>query len=84
MGIYIYFCGGQLTPDVLFRLSGLGLWPNNPVRGRRHIRGRSVKEEMKIVLWEEVKCIYDGSNRIRGECSFWNFCLRWLETSPSP
>ena len=43
-------CGGQLTPGVLFRLRGLGLWPNNPVRGREHIRGLPVKEEMKNVL----------------------------------
>ena len=74
------YCGGQLIPEVLFRLRGLGLWPNNPVRGR----GRSVKEEMKIVLWEEVKYIYDGPNRIRRECSSRNFCPRWLETFPSP
>ena len=43
-------CGGQLTPELLFRLRGLGLWPNNPVRGREHIRGLSVKEKMKTVL----------------------------------
>ena len=40
-------CGDQLTPELLFRLRGLGLWPNNPVRGREHIRGLSDKEEMK-------------------------------------
>ena len=77
-------CGGQLNPEVLFRLRGLGLWPNNPVRGREYIRGQSVKEEMKIVLWEEVKYIYGGPNCIRGEYSSRNFCPRWLETSPSP
>ena len=60
VNFYIYYCGDQLTPKVLFRLRGLGLWPNNPVRGR----GRSVKEEMKIILREEVKCIYSGPNRI--------------------
>ena len=49
-----------MTPEVLFRLRGLGLWPNNPLRGWGRIRGRSVKEEMKIVLREEVKCIYIG------------------------
>ena len=58
------YCGGQLIPEVLFRLRELDLWPNNPVRGRGHVRGRSVKEEMKIVLWEEVKYIYGGPNRI--------------------
>ena len=77
-------CGDQLTLEVLFRLRGLGLWPNNPIRGRGHIRGRSITEEMKIVLREEVKCIYSGPKRIRGECSSWNFCPRLLETSPSP
>ena len=40
-------CGGQLIPELLFRLRGLGLWPNNPVRGRENIRGLSDKEEMK-------------------------------------
>ena len=40
-------CGGQLTPKLLFKLRGLGLWPNNPVRGREHIRGLSDKEKMK-------------------------------------
>ena len=40
-------CGGQLTPELLFRLKGLGLWPNNPFRGREHIRELSDKEEMK-------------------------------------
>ena len=57
------YCEGQLIPEVLFRLRGLGRWPNNPVQGR----GRSVKEEMKIVLRKEVKYIYGGPNRIRGE-----------------
>ena len=80
---YVFFyrnCGGQLTPELLFRLRGLGLWPNNLVRGREHIRGLSVKEKMKIVLWEEAKYIYDGPNRIRESCSSRNFCPRWLET----
>ena len=40
-------CGGQLTPELLFRLRELGLWPNNLVRGREHIRGLSDKEEIK-------------------------------------
>ena len=62
--MYYYYCGGQLIPKVLFRLRGLGLWPNNLVRGRGHIRGRSIKEEMKIVLWEEVKYIYGRPNHI--------------------
>ena len=73
-------CGDQSTPEILFRLKGLGLWPNNPVRGRGHIRGQSVTKEMKIVLREEVKCIYSGPKCIRGECSSRNFCPRWLET----
>ena len=45
--VYIYICGGQLTPGSLFRLRGLGLWPNNSVRGREHIRGLTVKEKME-------------------------------------
>ena len=60
------YCGDQLSLEVLFRLDRLGLWPNNPIRGRRQIRGRSIKEEMKIVLQEELKGIYSGSKHIRG------------------
>ena len=60
----ICFLWGQLTPKLLFKLRGLGLWPNNPVRGREHIRELLVKEEMKTVLWEEVKYIYGGPNHI--------------------
>ena len=41
------YCGGQLTLELLFRLRGLGLWPNNLVRGRERIRGLLDKEEMK-------------------------------------
>ena len=77
------FCGGQLTPKLQFRLRGLGLWPNNLVRGRGHIQGLPIKEEMKTVLWEEVKYIYGGPNHIRGECPSWNFCPRWLKIFPS-
>ena len=64
---YVYYnYGDQLTLEVLFRLRGLGLWPNNPVRGRGQIRGLLVKEEMKIVLQEELKGIYSGPKYIRG------------------
>ena len=60
------YCGDQLIPEVLFRLRGLGLLPNSQIRGRGHIRGRSVKEEMKIVLQDEVKGICSGLKHIRG------------------
>ena len=60
------YCGDQLPLEVLFRLDRLGLWPNNPVRGRRQIRGRSIKEEIKIVLQEELKGIYSGPKHIQG------------------
>ena len=69
--------------EVLFRLNRLGLWPNNPVRGRRHIRGWSTKVEMEIALQEELKGIYNRPKPIRGEKSPRNICLRWLETSLS-
>ena len=72
-------CGDQLTPEVLFRLRGLDLWPNNPVRERGKIQGLSVKEEMKIVLQKELKGIYSGPKHIRGKHSSRNFCPRWLE-----
>ena len=35
------------------------------VRGQERIRGRSTKEEMKTVLQEEVKNVYEGLNRVR-------------------
>ena len=47
------YCGDKLPLEVLFKLDRLGLWPNNPVRGRVQIRGRSLKEEIKVVLQEE-------------------------------
>ena len=77
-------CGDQLPLEVLFRLDRLGLWSNNLVRGRGHIRGRSTKEEMEVVLQEELKNIYSGPKHVRREQSPRNFCPRWLETSQSP
>ena len=35
--LFNYCCGDQLPLEVLFRLNGLGLWPNDLVRGRRCI-----------------------------------------------
>ena len=61
------YCGDQLTLEVLFRLTGLGLWPNNPIQGRGQIQGLSVMEKMKIVLQEELKGIYSGPKHIRGK-----------------
>ena len=81
---YYYYCGDQLSLEVLFKLDKLGLWPNNPVRGRGHIRGQSIKEEIKIVLQEELKGIYSRPTPIQGERSPQNFYPRWLETSQSP
>ena len=79
-----YNCGDQLPLEVLFRLYRLGLWSNNPIRGRGHIRGRSNKEEMEVVLKEELKDIYSGPIPIRVEQSPQNNCSTWLETSQSP
>ena len=70
--IYIYICGDQLPLEVLFRLDRLGLWPNDPVRGRGHIRGRSTRVEMEIALQERLKSIYNRPKSIRGEKSPWN------------
>ena len=61
------YCGDQLSLEVLFRLDRLGPWPNNPVRGRGRIRGRSAKEEMEVALQEGLKGIYSGLKPIRGE-----------------
>ena len=60
---------GPVIFGVLFRLNGLGLWPIDPVRGCRHIRGRSTKVEVEMALQEELKVIYDRSKPIRGENS---------------
>ena len=57
--IYILYLWGPVVSGVLFRLNGLGLWPNDPVRGCRHIRGRSTKVEVEMALQEELKVIYD-------------------------
>ena len=38
---------------VLFKLNGPGLWPNDPVRGHKYIRGRSTKVEVKMALQEK-------------------------------
>ena len=81
--LYCY-CGDQLPLEVLFRLNRLGLWPRNPVRGHGHIRRQSTKEEMEVVLQEELKGNYSGPKHIRGEQSPRNFCSRRLETSQSP
>ena len=50
---------GPVISGVLFRLNGLGLWPNDPVRGHRRVRERSTKVEAEMVLQEELKVIYD-------------------------
>ena len=60
------YCGDYLPLEVLLRLNRLDLWPNDPVRGRRHIRGRSTKVEVEIALQEELKDIYNGPKPIRG------------------
>ena len=50
---------GPVVFEVLFRLNELGLWPNDPIRGRRHIRGQSTKVEVEIALQKELKVIYN-------------------------
>ena len=57
---------GPVISGVLFRLNGLGLWPINPVRGCRHIRGWSTKVKVEMTLQEELKVIYDRPKPIRG------------------
>ena len=80
----LYNMWGPVASGVLFRLNGLGLWPNGPVRECKHIRGQSTKVEVEIALQEELKVIYNRSKPIRGEKSPRNICLRWFETSLSP
>ena len=62
----------------------LGLWPNDPVRGRGHVRERLTKVEMEVALQEELKGIYSSPKLIRGDLPPRDFCLRWLETSQPP
>ena len=71
---------GSVILGVLFGLNGLGLWPIDPVRKCRHIRGRSIKVEVEVALQEELKVIYDRPKPIRGEKSPQNIYLRWFET----
>ena len=59
-----YYLWGPVASGVLFRLNGLGLWPNDLVQGRRHIRGRSIKVEVEIALQEELKVIYNRPKSI--------------------
>ena len=51
-------CGDQLPLKVLFRLDRLGLWPNDPVQEREHVRGQLTRVEMEVVLQEELMGIY--------------------------
>ena len=67
-------CGDQLLLEVPFRLNGLGLWPNDPVRERRRIRRQSTKIEIEIALPEKLKGIYNRPKPIRGEKPPRNFC----------
>ena len=69
-----------VVSGVLFRLNGLGLWLNDPVRGRRHIRGRSTKVEVEIALQEELKVIYNRPKPIRGGKSPRKRSLMWFES----
>ena len=59
-----YYLWGPVASGVLFRLNGLGLWPNDLVQGRIHIRGRSIKVEAEIALQEELKVIYNRPKSI--------------------
>ena len=71
---------GLVVSGVLFRLNELGLWPNDLVRGRRHIRERSTKVEVEIALQEELKVIYNRPKPIRGGKSPRKRSPRWFET----
>ena len=75
---------GPVVSGVLFRLNGLSLWPNDPIRGRKHIRGRSTNVEVEIALQEELKVIYNRLKPVRSEKSTWKRSPRWFETFLSP
>ena len=84
MALTVNILWGPVASGVLFRLNGLGLWPNDPVRGHKHIRGQSTKVEVEIALQEELKVVYSRPKPIRDEESPLNICPRWFETSLSP
>ena len=70
--------------EVLFRLDRLGLWPNDPVQERGHVRGQLTRVEMEVALQEELMGIYSRPRPVQGDFPPRNLCLRWLETSQSP
>ena len=78
--IYFFKTVGPVISGVLFRLNGLGLRLNDPVRGHRHIRGWSTKVEVEMALQEELKVIYNRPKPIRGEKSHRDIYPRWFET----
>ena len=47
---FLILMWGPIISRVLFRLNGLGLWPNNPVQGHKHIRGRLTRVEVEMAL----------------------------------
>ena len=51
---------GPVFSKVLLRLYGLGLWPNDLIRGCLQVRGWSVKVVTEISLKEELKVIYES------------------------
>ena len=71
---------GPVIFGVLFGLNRLGLWPIDPVRGCRHIRGWSTKVEVEMTLQEELKVVYDRPKPVRGEKLPRNIYPRWFET----
>ena len=89
--IYIYCVGANWSHMFKLHWKGLGPissfictdyirkgWTQYPVRGWESIRGRPVKEEMKVTLWKEVKNTYVRCNRVRGQRPPRNICPRWL------
>ena len=60
---------GPVVSRVLLRLYGLGLWPNDPIRGCKQVQGRLTKVVMEIALKEGMKTIYGSPKFIRGEKS---------------
>ena len=70
---------GPVISEVLLRLYGLGLWPNDPIWGCLQVRGWSVKVVTEISLKEELKVIYESQIYPRWK-SPWNLYPRWFET----
>ena len=60
---------GPVISGVLLRPYGLGLWPNDLIRGCSQVQEWSTKVVTEIALKEGPKIVYGSPKSIRGEKS---------------